>query len=287
MISNTDEGVQMAGISGIDWEDAFSNSAYIPDSADYSDKWAQQATLTRDRVQTVLNISYGSHAREAFDLFLPESVPVGLVVFIHGGYWLNFDKFSWSHLATGALDCGWAVAIPGYVLAPEASIPDITRQIGCAVTAAAGRIEGPICLVGHSAGGHLVTRMICADTPLDKDIASRIQRVVSISGVHDLRPLLLHSMNLELGLSTKTAEMESPALLTPATSAEVIAWVGAGERPEFLRQSSLLTETWGLKGAQTRLVVEADRHHFNVIDGLTNADHQLCRTLVGADQSAN
>ncbi len=96
----------------------------------------------------------------------PEGTPKGLLVFVHGGWWIAFDKSVWSHLAEGAVAAGWAVAMPSYTLAPEARIAEITREIGQAIEAAAARVAGQILLAGHSAGGHLVTRMVCRDTPL-------------------------------------------------------------------------------------------------------------------------
>ena len=52
-----------------------------------------------------LDDSAGQHQarRERFVLFLPEVMAVGLMVFVHGGYWRAFDKSDWSHLAAGAL----------------------------------------------------------------------------------------------------------------------------------------------------------------------------------------
>ncbi|RMF39204.1 MAG: alpha/beta hydrolase, partial [Alphaproteobacteria bacterium] len=235
-----------------------------------------------ERVPGRLDIAYGAHPRERLDLFEPEGPPRGLVVFIHGGYWLRFDKSSWSDLAEGVLALGWAVALPGYVLAPEARIPEITGQIGRAIGVAAGLVAGPIRLTGHSAGGHLASRMICDDTPLAPDVADRVERVVSISGVHDLRPLRLHSMNESLRLDAETAAAESPVLHAPLTGRALIAWVGAHERPEFLRQSALLAEAWREKGLAARLVAEPERHHFDVIDGLKDPAHPLAQALAGA-----
>jgi hypothetical protein len=56
--------------------------------------------------------------------------------------------------------------------------------------------------------------------------------------------------------------------------------VGATERSEFIRQNALLANIWVGLGAATRAVVEADRHHFNVIDGLADPRHQLVRALL-------
>lgn len=271
----------MTGLSGIDWEDAFQNGAYIPNAASYPEFWATRAKSFRTGARAALDLAYGAHLRERLDLFLPPRHPRGLAVIVHGGYWLRFDKSSWSDLAEGALALGWAVAMPSYPLAPEATIPEITIVIARAVEMAAGRVDGPIRLAGHSAGGHLVTRMICEAGPLSEAVAERIERVVSISGLHDLRPLQLHSMNGDLGLDEAIAAAESTVLCQPRPGAAIVAWVGGLERPEFLRQSALLTEAWGRRGVSARLVVEPDRHHFDVIDGLKAADHPLTQAFAG------
>ena len=163
----------------IDWEDAFSNGAYIDGAERFPPLWAKRAADFRASASAELDIAYGDHPRSRFDLFQPPGQAKGLCVIVHGGYWHSFDKSSWSHLAAGALARGWAVALPSYVLAPEARIGAITRHVGAAITAAARRVEGPIRLAGHSAGGHLVTRMLCDNGPLTADVTSRVERVVS------------------------------------------------------------------------------------------------------------
>ncbi len=271
----------MADAAGIDWEDAFLNTVYIPDGPSYPARWQARAAAFRDRTRGRLDLPYGDHPRERFDLFLPEGAPQGLAVIIHGGFWLAFDKSVWSDLAEGALARGWAVAFPGYTLAPEARVADIARQVGRAVAAAAGLVAGPIRLVGHSAGGQMATRLICADTPLPVAVTDRIAHVVTLSGLHDLRPLQFHSMNQGLRLDPAEAQAESPALRDPLPGIPVTAWVGGAERPEFLRQSALLAEAWGRKGQQIALIAEPGRHHFDVLDGLKDPDHPLSRAFLG------
>ena len=68
----------------------------------------------------------GTAPRNRFDLFLPEDAPKGLVVFVHGGYWVRFDKSYWSHLARGSVEHGYAVAMPSYTLCPQTRISGIT-----------------------------------------------------------------------------------------------------------------------------------------------------------------
>ena len=242
----------------MDWDDAYNNRGHIADAEGYPPRWGRQAAALRERMAAAgrarPDIAYGATARERFDLFLPQGTAQGLVVFVHGGYWRAFGKSDWSHLADGPLERGWAVAMPGYTLCPQIRISGITRQIGAAITAAAHELDGPIRLTGHSAGGHLVTRMLCQDAPLPDAVATRIVSVVSISGVHDLRPLIHTAMNADLMLDRTEATAESPALLEPRSGIPLTCWVGAAERPEFRRQNALLANIWTGFGVKTRTV---------------------------------
>ena len=267
--------------SGIDWDDAFANGAYIENGMSYPPLWAARAAAFRAKADWAeTDILYGEHPREKLDLFFPNDAPRGLVVIVHGGYWLKFDKSSWSDLAEGALGNGWAVAMPSYTLAPDARIENITLQVGRAIARAAEQVAGPIRLAGHSAGGHLVTRMVCDDSPLLPALLERVEGLVSISGLHDLRPLQLTTMNEQLQLTSKSAALESAVLHRPAGQAQVVCWVGGAERPEFLRQSALLVEAWGRAGARTQLVVDPGKHHFDVIDGLKDPQSDMTHTLL-------
>jgi hypothetical protein len=145
---------------------------------------------------------------------------------------------------------------------------------------AAGLVDGPIVLSGHSAGGHLASRMVCADAPLSPQVQARIRNVVSISGLHDLRPMMTTAMNATLRLDEEEALAESPALLRPLPGTRIVCWAGAAERAEFLRQSALLANVWAGLGATTASVEEPDRHHYSVIEGLEDASHPLTRTLL-------
>jgi acetyl esterase/lipase len=249
----------------IDWDAAFENGAHIPGGAAYPARWQARAAAYRDSADALLDIPYGPGPRERFDLFRPLTAPRGLVVFVHGGYWKAFDKSTWSHLAHGAVARGWAVAMPSYTLAPELGLDGMARQVAQAISLASQHVAGPVRLVGHSAGGQLVARLLCADMP---DLA---HQAMSISGLYDLRPLLHTRMNDILGLTDATVRSESPALQTPCPGARLTAWVGGHERPEFLRQAALMREAW----PGTTLVVDGDTHHFNVIAALEQPDSAL------------
>ena len=264
----------------VDWDDAFANMAHIPGSDGLPALWAERALAYRAATSvTQLDIPYGDHPREKFDLVLPDSAPKGLVVFVHGGYWMQLDKSYWTDLAEGARAQGWAVCLPSYTLAPEARISHMTTQVGAAIGAAADKVAGPIRISGHSAGGHLVSRMICDDTPLSKAVLDRLELCMSISGLHDLRPLLKTQMNDTLRLDMQEASRESAVLHRPVTGPRFHAWTGGGERPEFIRQAKLLDDIWSGLDAQSTCTIDGDHHHFSVIEGLKNPDAAITRAL--------
>ncbi|BDA84121.1 esterase [Aureimonas sp. SA4125] len=262
-----------------DHDTAYSNSGAVKGSERFAPAWTAAAESFRAALMAdgrgSLDQPYGGGARQAYDFFLPVHPPRGLFVFVHGGYWQRFDKSLFSHLAGGPLARGFAVAIPSYTLCPDVRIGDIVKEIGAFLEHVAAKVDGPITLAGHSAGGHLVARMAAAPSPISDDVRARIAAVLSISGVHDLRPLRATAMNAVLHLDGAEARAESPALLDPAIAAPVTCWVGGDELPEFLRQNALLANLWYGLGHPTRTVVSPGRHHYDVIDDLTDPDSAM------------
>ena len=267
-----------------DWDNAYANGANIAGGNRWPEAWVAPAQAYRDTLaakgRAKLGLTYGHKPRNRFDLFMPEGEVKGLVVFVHGGYWHSLDNSYWSHLAAGANAHGFAVAMPTYTLCPEVRITDIVVEVASAIEAAGTLVTGPIHLTGHSAGGHLVSRMISTTSPLKPELRARIGNVVSISGVHDLRPMMRTKLNEKLNIDVEEATRESPVLLEPLPGARLFCWVGGNERAEFIRLNALLANIWTGLGAHTGSYAEPDRHHFDVTDGLAEPSHPLTMTLL-------
>ncbi|WP_210528924.1 alpha/beta hydrolase [Rubellimicrobium arenae] len=255
----------------MDLSDAYANAAHIPGGAAFPDRWAEASSAFR-AAHAPEDIPYGGHPRERLLLVRPAGVPRGLAVLVHGGYWMAFSAPDFAHLAAGPLARGWAVALPSYPLCPDARVGGIVRSLARAVERAAAEVEGPIALAGHSAGGHLVARLACGDVPLS--VRDRLARVVPISPLSSLLPLLRTGMNATLRLDIAEAVAESP-LFRPRPAVPVTVWVGEDERPAFRDQALWLARCWG-----AALSVETGRHHFDVIAGLERPEHPLTRALV-------
>ena len=266
-----------------DWDDEFANMAHVPDSDKLQAFWAAEGEAYRQQLNSFASLSYGSDTREIVDLVLPDSRPNGLMVLVHGGYWMRTSPSDWTQLAEGARAQGWAVAIPGYTLAPDASIAQITQQVQKAITVASEAVSGPIVLTGHSAGGHLVAHTMCTDSALPQSVLARIKHCLPISGVFDLRPLLWTAMNDVLQLDDAQADAASPVLFRPYDQARYTFWVGAEERPEFVRQNRLMATMWDGLGVQVAKFEDPGKHHFSVIEGLRDPASPLTTALLNID----
>ncbi len=257
----------------MDFDRAYANGPFIAGADAFPSRWARDAAEFRAALgpRACTAIPYGPKPRHRLDLFLPETTPRGLLIFVHGGYWLKFDRGLWSHLAAGALARGWACAMPSYTLAPEARIGAMTLEIARAIEVAAGLVAGPIVVTGHSAGGHLSARMGCADVPLSVPLL----RVAPISPLADLESIALTAMNADLQLDPEEIAAESPARLPLRPGVASHIWVGAQERAAFIWQARLLSEAWSCAWTP-----ESGRHHFDVIDGLIDPDSALMRACL-------
>ncbi len=180
------------------------------------------------------------------------------------------------------MDSGYAVAMPTYTLCPENRIAGIVAEIGAGdrEDRRHGRRPDPSDrpFGGRASGDAAGLHQLAAVRSRARD---RIRNVVSISGLHDLRPLMTHRDERTLQHRPGRGDgAKALRFLEPIDGARVTCWVGGGERSEFIRQSALLANAWIGLGGATAYVEEPDRHHFNIIDGLADPAHPLTRTLL-------
>ena len=152
-----------------------------------------------------LDIPYAGEAgdpKRQLDLYLPQGAAKGfpIVVFVHGGYWSPLDR-RWLEPLLGAhgnvgvalARHGIAAAIIGYRQYPriqsgDDSLNDIATAIRFVHDSCAGWGCGPLFVVGHSAGGHLVSLLAMDDRILRRNgvEAGSLAGFVSMDGIFDL-----------------------------------------------------------------------------------------------------
>lgn len=85
---------------------------------------------------TIADVAYGAHPRERLDLWRSASTnPAPVVIFIHGGGFVNGDKSTWrtSRPLQAFREAGFACAAINYPFREDAPIQEILRHIGRAV----------------------------------------------------------------------------------------------------------------------------------------------------------
>jgi arylformamidase len=265
-------------MAAIDYEAEYNNRARVPEHAEIFARWIRDAefyradTLKQGRAE--LGLAYGDTPRQYLDLF---HAPAGagtaapLALFIHGGYWRSLDPSMFSHMARGLNARGITVAVAGYDLCPIVTIADIIEQMRRACLFLWQRLDRPMFVIGHSAGGHLAAAMVGTDWPslYPKAPAVLAPAGYAISGLYDLTPLLGVSANQDLRLTADDARKVSPAFWPLGPSRTLDAVVGALESSEFRRQSQVIVRAWQ-SAAKTRYEEIAGTNHFTVIDPLTD-----------------
>ena len=129
-----------------------------------------------------------------------------------------------ANLISGLHARGWAGALPGYTLAPDATLTEIVAEINAALDwlAANGKahgIEGKVVLSGWSAGGHL-TAMCLGHR--------RVSAGLAISGVYELGPIRDTYLNEKLQLSDGEIATLSPIRL-PMVAKPMLITYGTAE----------------------------------------------------------
>lgn len=275
-------------------ERMYNNRALVPDHMDYLQRWAGDSAAVRANVPCVLDVAYGPGVGETLDIFPSTRDPgvssagVPVLVFIHGGYWRSLDKSDHSFIAPPFTQAGFCVVNVNYALCPGTSeapvtIPHIVRQMERALGWVYANIAGHggdarrITVAGHSAGGQLAAMLLTSVWPLiGKGLPDGLVRnALSISGVHDLEPIMYTPMYQSvLHLTAQQVLQCSPARLLEPPAGRLFCAVGGDESPEFLRQNQLMQNAWGSHFV-ARSQALPGLHHFSIVDALAQPGHDL------------
>ncbi|MEW6643501.1 MAG: alpha/beta hydrolase [Pseudomonadota bacterium] len=259
-------------MTAIDFEAEYNNRARVPESGEIIASWGRDAAAYRAaRDGRWRTLRYGSGERHGLDLFAADADNGAIVVFIHGGYWQALDRSFFSHMARGLNARGVTVAVPSYDLCPQVGVADIVAQMRAAVRELA-RLNRPLVVSGHSAGGQLSACLLATDwTMVDPALpADLVTSAYALSGVFDLEPLVGTSLNGALRLDAEGARAVSPLRWTPPRRGILDAVVGGAESDEFLRQSRVMADIWGAAGVTTRYEAVPGANHFTIIAPLAD-----------------
>jgi acetyl esterase/lipase len=148
---------------------------------------AEGYSVTRD-------IAYGPQARHRLDLYEPVTPAAGgaMVVFFYGGGWDSGSKDDYLFAAQAFAAAGLRVAVPDYRVYPEVVYPAFLEDSAAAVAWARAQHDGPLVLVGHSAGAYNAVMLALDPRWLaGKSLTPcrALDGVVGLAGPYDFLPL--------------------------------------------------------------------------------------------------
>jgi arylformamidase len=267
----------------------YDNQAWCPS---FKEEMARYRALSADaaKLHGERHVGWGEHPAECLDIYRPatgDALPV--VIYVHGGGWLQLGKEDNAFAANSLVDAGCVLVVLGFPNAtdvPVRAMVDSVRRGVAWVRRHIGSHGGDperILLVGHSSGSHLVSQCLTHDwsqvepaVPLNAGRAP-FSAAILASGLGDLEPVRLSYRNLRLHLSTDDVARHSLLRHAPTVHVPVAVVTAAQDTGEFHRQSddvaSYLTRHGMLAG---RYDIE-HRNHFDVILDLGNPSSSLYR----------
>ena len=253
---------------------AYNNAAAVADSPVLNAARQMGSSVFRMSNPAHLDLRYGQRERNTLDLFPQADPDAPCIVFIHGGYWQRNAKEQFANVIAGPYARGWSAALPGYTLAPDASLTEIVAEINSAldwfgVHGPAYGINGPIVLSGWSAGGHLTA--MCLGHPL-------VKAGLAISGVFELGPVRDTYLNEKLRLTEEEIVSLSPMRL-PLVDKPLAFAYGTAELPPLKSDSRDLHALRSAAHLPGALIPVPRANHFTIVHEMRDQDGILTRHL--------
>jgi arylformamidase len=236
-----------------EFEVQYNPRATIKNFQEYFDRAEARSLKALPKLDGYVDVPYGPHAAQKMDIFRARGTSKAVLMYIHGGYWRALDKRFYNFLAPPFTEAGVTFANVNYALCPTVTIEEIVRQVlqaGAWLYRNASNFGGDsrrLYVAGSSAGGHLTAMMLAAIWPVfAPDLPAKVfQGGLSISGVHDLRPLagaafLKPQVNFDLAVARRC----SPVLMPPATDAKLWTCVGGAEPRAFHDLNASIAKAW-------------------------------------------
>jgi arylformamidase len=275
---------RMNDMNNPEWLDRqYNNRALVPEHQEHFRRWAAESAEAMRSHPRELDLRYGGGPNEHMDIFPAPGHNAPVMVFIHGGYWRSLDKREHSFVAPPFTQEGVCVVVPNYALCPAVTIPEIVMQLVRALAwtwrnvARHGGDPGRIYVAGHSAGGQLAAMMLsCVWQAYDSALpADLVKGALSISGVHDLRPLVdTPFLKESLRLAPEDASRVSPAMLPAPTAGPIYTVAGGNESDEFRRQNGLLRQAWGDRAVPVCELLPG-LNHFSILETIAGPTSRL------------
>lgn len=233
-------------------------------------------------------VSYGPGEDETLDVFPAAASGAPVHIHVHGGRWSVFTKEDMSFIAPTFVAAGAACVVLDFSCIPKVRIPAMLDQVKRAIAwvhANAAQFGGDpqrIHLSGHSSGAHLAGAALLTDWRREFGLPGDVLKSgLLISGMYDLRPVMLSARSSYVQLSADEVEALSAILRPGRIGAPLTLVYGDKETPEFRRQPRAFAAALGVAGRHAAVIEVPGVNHFEILQQLGDPDSRLARTALG------
>ncbi|RVE43512.1 hypothetical protein evm_011846 [Chilo suppressalis] len=252
----------------------------------------EASEMATNNIPHKIEIEYGSTPGQKLDIFgtdLPGDAPI--LVFVHGGYWQELSRELSRYPALPLYRSKVKTIVVGYDLCPVVTLAEIVNQIQNAAKFVFEYAEKMgsrgVYFAGHSAGAHLVAKLLANADFLDSTIgSSRLQAAFLISGVYDLRELVHTTVNEAVQLPIEWAKPLSPQFdcyeHLHIRRVRVFIIAAQNDSPRFKKQSrefyELLLNVCLIQNMY--LEIKDDFDHFDIVECFSQDNNFLKNLLL-------
>ena len=263
----------------IEVDAAYDQASYDP-SADLTlARLASNSAAARERLGQPLRVAYGPTAIEKLDIYRAPSPKAPVLVFIHGGAWLQGNARDSAHPAEMFVRAGVTLVVPDFAAVNEAGgdlavmAGQVRRSIAWTYKNAGsfGADRHRLYAAGHSSGGHLCSVALVTDW--QKDFAlppDTVKGGLCMSGMYDMKPVRLSARSSYVKFTDAMEDAMSSQRHIDRLHARLTLTYGTGDTPEFQRQNRAFATAIRAAGKPVELIEAANFNHFGMLESLGN-----------------
>jgi len=257
----------------IELDAAYTQRTYAPLGDQITARFVTDSAETRRRLGNPQRVAYGPTAIDNMHIFRTAKPNAPIMVFVHGGAWLNNQASDFHYLAENFVRNGAHFVALDFVSADKADgdLRTMADQVRRAIVwvqrnaASFGGDANHIYVSGQSSGAHLAAVALTTDWAKQYAAPADILKGgVLQSGMYDMKPVRLSARSSYVKFDDAMEDAMSPQRHIANLRAPIAVMYGTNETPEFQRQNREFSAAVKAAGKPVTLTVLPNHNHYEV-----------------------